>query len=91
MPLRNEMLRYRLVVDAGRLQPKDHPLEAITLQVKAHLAQQMPEQLFRHKVLKLLFSEARITEATIAMMAKWQHLAMNRIYEDSGVFDGFVR
>jgi hypothetical protein len=51
----------------------------------------MPEQLFRHKVLKLLFSEARITEATIAMMAKWQHLAMNRIYEDSGVFDGFVR
>ena len=28
------------------------------------------EQLFRHKVLKLLLSEGRITEATVALMAK---------------------
>jgi hypothetical protein len=43
------------------------------------------EQLFRHKVLKLLLSQGRITEATVAMMAKWRYLAMNRIFEDPGV------
>lgn len=43
------------------------------------------EQLFRHKILKLLLSEGRITEATVALMAKWRYLAMNRIFEDPGV------
>jgi hypothetical protein len=31
------------------------------------------EQLFRHKILKLLLSEGRITEAAVALMAKWRH------------------
>jgi hypothetical protein len=31
------------------------------------------EQLFRHKILKLQLSECRITEATVALMAKWRH------------------
>ena len=31
------------------------------------------EQLFHHKVLKLLLSQGRITEATVALMAKWRH------------------
>jgi hypothetical protein len=52
---------------------------------------QVLEQLFRHKVLKLLLSEGRITEVTVALMGKRRYLAMNRIFEDSGVFDGFVR
>jgi hypothetical protein len=43
-------------------------------------------QLFRHKVLKLLLLEGRITAATAALMAKWRHLAMNRIFEDPDVF-----
>jgi hypothetical protein len=49
------------------------------------------EQLFRHKLLKLLLSEGRITEATVAIMAKWRHLEMNRIFENRGVFEGFDR
>jgi hypothetical protein len=49
------------------------------------------EQLFRHTILKLLLSEGRITAATVALMAKWRHSAKNKIFEDSGVFDGFVR
>jgi len=49
------------------------------------------EQLFRHKVLKLLLLHGRITEATVALMSKRRHLAMKRIFEDPGVFDGFVR
>jgi hypothetical protein len=49
------------------------------------------EQLFRHKVLKLLLSEGRITEATVVLIAKLRHLALNRIFENPGVFDGFVR
>jgi hypothetical protein len=39
---------------------------------------------------ELLLSEGWITAATVALMAKWRHLAMNRIFEDTGVFDGFV-
>ena len=31
------------------------------------------EQLFRHKLLKLLLSQGRITEATVALMGKWRH------------------
>ncbi len=31
------------------------------------------EQLFRHKILKLLLSQGRITEATVALMAKWRY------------------
>ena len=31
------------------------------------------EQLFRHKILKLLLSEGRITEATVALMGRWRH------------------
>jgi len=45
MALRNEMLRQRLVVDAGGLQSENHRLKTIPLHVKAHLAQQMPEAL----------------------------------------------
>ena len=49
------------------------------------------EQLFRHKVLNLLLPERRITEPTVALIAKRRHLAMNRIFEDRGAFDGLVR
>ena len=35
------------------------------------------EQLFRQKILKLLPSEGRTTEATVARMAKWRHSAIN--------------
>jgi hypothetical protein len=49
------------------------------------------EKLFRHKLLKLLLSQGRITEATVALIGKWRHLTMNRIFEDPGVFDGLVR
>ena len=31
------------------------------------------EQLFRHKLLKLLLTQGRITEATVALMGKWRH------------------
>ena len=41
---------------------------------------QAQKHLFSHKVLKPLLSEGRITEATVALMAKWRHLAMNRIF-----------
>ena len=37
------------------------------------------EQLFRHKILKLLLSEGGITATTVALMAKWRHPAINRI------------
>lgn len=37
------------------------------------------EQLFRHKILKLLLSEGWITTATVAIMAKWRHSAMNLV------------
>ena len=40
------------------------------------------EQLFRHKILKLLLSEGGITAATVALMAKWRHPAMNRMLEN---------
>jgi hypothetical protein len=49
------------------------------------------KQLFRHKILKLLLLEGRITEATLALMAKWRHLAMNRIFEDPAAFDRLIR
>lgn len=35
------------------------------------------EKLFVHKVLKLLVSKGRITEATVAMMASWRHSGFN--------------
>jgi hypothetical protein len=44
------------------------------------------EQLFRHKVLKLLLLEGRITAATATLMAKRRPLAMNRIFENPDVF-----
>jgi len=31
------------------------------------------------KILKLLLSEGRITAATVALMAKWRHSAMNSV------------
>jgi len=45
MTLLDEMLGQRLMIDAGRLQSKDHPAETLPLHVKTHLAQQMPEAL----------------------------------------------
>jgi hypothetical protein len=65
--------------------------ESGLLTVAPAIDTQALEHLFRHKVLKLLLSEGRITEATVALMAKWRHLAMNRIFEYPGVFDGLVR
>jgi hypothetical protein len=46
------------------------------LSVASAIDMQALEQLFRHKVLKLLLSEGRIIEATVALMAKWWHLAI---------------
>ena len=65
--------------------------ESGLLTVAPAIDTQALEQLFRHKVLKLLLSEGRITEVTVALMGKRRYLAMNRIFEDSEVFDGFVR
>ena len=45
MPLTDQMLGQRLVVNTGGLQPKDHSLETIPLHVKTHLAQQIPKAL----------------------------------------------
>jgi hypothetical protein len=47
--------------------------ESGTLTVAPAIDTQALEQLFRHKILKLLLSEGRITEATVALMAKWRH------------------
>jgi hypothetical protein len=47
--------------------------ESGLLTVAPAIDTQALEQLFRHKILKLLLSEGRITEATVALMGRWRH------------------
>jgi hypothetical protein len=43
------------------------------LNVASAIVTQALEQLFRHKVLAMLFPQGRSTEATVALMVKWRH------------------
>jgi len=45
MPLLDQMLRQRFVVDAGGFQSEDHPAKTLPVHVKTHLGQQVPEAL----------------------------------------------
>ena len=56
--------------EARRLQPHNASTFIDLLTVAPAIDTRAVEQLFRHKILKLLLSQGRITEAPVALMAE---------------------